>query len=197
MTCNTISGAMTLRHDILKGTWRRIAGRAGVATSSEPELRPLRDRLDRSGQVGDRGDILLALPNALTVADVSVIHPAARTYMRAAAAATGSAAAVRDRQKTARCDREDMGGYAFVPLSVESYERMGEPAMQLLNTLSATAAASGKVLKSDFVRNALCELSVGLCKGNSIMYRAGLMILARTSGKAFLSGATIPTSNVA
>ena len=41
MTCKSLSGAMTLRHHILKGIWRRIACRAGGATSLEPVLRPL------------------------------------------------------------------------------------------------------------------------------------------------------------
>jgi hypothetical protein len=196
MTCNTLSGARTLRHDIIKGIWRRSAGRAGVATSEEPELRPLRGRDDRSGNAGDRGDILLAMQSALTVADISVVHPAARTYVRAAAATAGSAAALRDRDKKARYERGDTGGYAFVPLSVESYGRMGVPAMQLLNTLADTAAASGVVVKGDFVRNTLRELSVGLCKGNGILYRAGLKILARASGRAFLSGTDVPTADV-
>ena len=37
---------------------------------------------------------LLALQDALTVVDVSVVHPAASTYVNAAARAEGSAAAV-------------------------------------------------------------------------------------------------------
>jgi hypothetical protein len=196
MTCDTISGVRTMRHNIITDTWRRSAARAGVATSAEPHLRPLRDRRDRSGNDGDRGDILLALRSALTIADVSVIHPAASTYVAAAARTTGSAAAVRDRHKQARYDRGDAGGYAFVPLSVETYGRMGAPAMKLLNTLADTAAAAGVVIKGDFVRNTLRELSVGLCKGNGLMYRAGLKILARTSGCAFLSGADVPVADL-
>ena len=196
LTCNSLSGAITLRHHILTGIWRRTAGRAGVATSSEPELRPLRGRHDHSGNAGDRGDILLALQTALTVGDVSIIHPAARTYARAAAQTAGSAAAVRDHQKRTKYDRGDAGGYAFVPLSIETYGRLGEPAMKLLNTLADTAAAGGVVVKGDFVRSALRELSTGLCKGNGIVYRAGLKILARASGRAFLSGADAPTADV-
>ena len=114
----------------------------------------------------------------------------------AAAQTTGSAAALRDRHKRAKYARGDMGGCTFVPLSVESYGRLGAPAMQLLNDLADTAAASGVVVKGDFVRNTLRELSVGLCKGNGIMYRAGLKILARTSGRAFLSGNDVPTAEL-
>lgn len=52
----TMSGAMTPRHDILKGCWRRIAGLAGVATSEEPRLGPLRDGRGRSGGAEERGE---------------------------------------------------------------------------------------------------------------------------------------------
>jgi hypothetical protein len=192
MVCSTISGAMTLRHDILKGTWRRIVSRGGFATSVEPRLGQLRDRRDRSGRAEERGDILLALPNALTVADVSVIHPAAQSYVRGAAAAAGSAAALRDQQKRTRYEQSFPGGYAFTPLVVETYGRMGKPAMELLNTIATQACASGTFTRGDFVGAALRELSVALCKGNAVMYRAGLTVLARCSGHAFLDGATVP-----
>ena len=41
MICTSLSGAMTLRHDILKNIWCRIARRAGIATSEEPVLCPI------------------------------------------------------------------------------------------------------------------------------------------------------------
>jgi len=49
-----------------------------------------------------RGDVLS--PSASPVVDVSVIHPAADTYRRAAARTTGSAAACRDIAKKAPAD---------------------------------------------------------------------------------------------
>ena len=58
---------------------------------------------------------------------------------------------------------------AFIPLSTESYGRLGMPAMGLLNTLAATAAASG-VVKDMFVFNALRQLSIGLCRGSGALY---------------------------
>ena len=60
-----------------------------------------------------RGDILLALQDALTVVDVSVVHPAASTYFYACAHAEGSAAAVRDQAKHVQYDYLDSLGYAF------------------------------------------------------------------------------------
>lgn len=198
MTCKSLSGAMTLRHDILKGIWRRIACRAGVATSLEPVLRPLQGSQSAAiaNRPESRGDILLALQDALTVVDVSVVHPAASTYVNAAARAEGSAAAVRDHAKRAQYENSDPLGYAFVPLSTETFGRLGKPAMALLNKLAECASASGVVFKDGFVVNALRELSVGLCRGNCVLYKRSLYALARVSGTAFRAGADIPTSEI-
>ncbi|MGL4351025.1 MAG: hypothetical protein ACRCT2_10760 [Plesiomonas shigelloides] len=189
---------MTLRHDILKGIWRRIACRAGVATSLEPVLRPLQGSQSAAiaNRPESRGDILLALQDALTVVDVSVVHPAASTYVNAAARAEGSAAAVRDHAKRAQYENSDPLGYAFVPLSTETFGRLGKPAMALLNKLAECASASGVVFKDGFVVNALRELSVGLCRGNCVLYKRSLYALARVSGTAFRAGADIPTSEI-
>jgi hypothetical protein len=197
MVCKSLSGAMTLRHDILKKIWCRIARRAGIATSEEPVLRPMQGATAAllTNRDGARGDILLALPSALTVADVSVIHPAAQTYRRAAAREAGSAAAERDRAKRSLYETADPHGYAFCPISIETFGRLGKPAMELLNTLAETAADGG-VLKETFVTTALRELSVGLCRGNAVLYKRGLKTMARVSGTAFQEGMLVPTGEI-
>ena len=142
-----------------------------------------------------RGDILLVLPDGLTVTDVSVVHPCASTYVRAARVA-GGAAVVRDAAKQAKYQTADPSGYAFVPLSHESFGRMGQPAMKLLNTLAEVASANGRVVKAGFVGNALRELSISLCRGNALMHRRGLGVLARVTGNCFRAGLTVPTADV-
>ena len=197
MTCKSLSGAMTLRHDLTKNDWCRIARRAGIATSAEPVLRPLQGAQAAllADRQGSRGDILLALSSALTVADVSIVHPAADTYVRAAANAAGSAAAVRDQAKRARYETDDPHGYAFIPLSMETYGRMGKPAMELLNKLAETAADGG-VNKDSFVTNALRVLSIGLCRGNAVLYKRSLPVMARVRGTSFRSGMLVPTGEI-
>ena len=87
------------------------------------------------------------------------------------------------------------GGYAFVPLSVETHGRWGKPAMRLLGQLSDHAGFTGADSGS-FVANALCELSVALCKGNHLVFRAGLKVLARAAGVGFCAGASDPIVDV-
>ena len=199
MTCRSLSGAVTLRHDILKEIWRRIANRAGIATSVEPVMRPLRGSQAAAiaNRPESRGDILLVLDSALTVADVSVVHPCAITYMRAGAREEGGAAAVRDAAKRAQYATADPNGYAFTPLSTESFGRLGKPAMKLLSKLAETAGAGGVRPKDGFVAHALRELSIGLCKGNAVLYKRSMYALARASGNEFRAGMDYPTAQVA
>jgi hypothetical protein len=197
MSCKALSGAMTLRHEILKGTWRRIANRAGIASSAEPAMRSL-PGVQASAVANSpesRGDILMVLPDGLTVTDVSVIHPAAASYVRAARV-EGGAAASRDQVKRAQYSSADPNGYAFVPLSVETFGRLGKPAMELLNQLATTAASGGTARKDCFVIGALKELSVALCRGNGFVLRRSLGVLARVAGTSFLMGMTVPTSEI-
>jgi hypothetical protein len=79
MCCPTLAVQLTLRHDILK--W--ILHRAGIAPALEPDLHSLPGLTAGEGtsahgsaiRVGARGDVLLAMPQGISIADVSVIHP--------------------------------------------------------------------------------------------------------------------------
>jgi hypothetical protein len=83
-----------LRHDKLVEVVRRAMRRGGVTSSKEPLLAALqpgpRIRLSRAEA---RGDILYVLTNELQVGDLSVVHPGAARYCRAAAATPGAATA--------------------------------------------------------------------------------------------------------
>ena len=85
---------------------------------------------------------------------------------------------------------------AFVPLSTDTFGTLGKPAMALLNKLAECASASGVVFKDCFVHNALRELSVGMCRGNCVLYKRSLYALDRVSDTAFRAGAAIPTSEI-
>ena len=107
-----------------------------------------------------RWDILLALASALTVVDVSVIHICARAYVEAASHKEVSAAEVQDQQKRVKYERADPHGYAFIPLSIETYGRLGKPEIQLLNTLGESCR--GRHGQESFVANALHHLSIAV-----------------------------------
>ena len=142
---------------------------------------------------GARGDAIMTLPEGTIVADVSVIHPAAQTYIGVAARATGAAAALRDASKVEKYRRSAMGGACeFVPLSVETYGRMGEPAMALLRRLAEVAADGGRVNKQRWMKSALRKLSVALMRGNSWRFKAGLSVGARVAGRSFQAGLVRP-----
>ena len=68
--------------------------------------------------------------------------------------------------------------------------------MALLNKLAECDSAGGVVFKDGFVVNALRELSIGLCRGNCVLYKRSLYALALASGNASRAGADIPTSKI-
>jgi hypothetical protein len=175
--------------------------RAGIASTQEPALRRLPGLAGGAGtsatgastRVEAPGDILLALSGGITVADISITHPLAINTLAAAAKTAGVAAARREQQKRATYSRVEPNGYPFVPFSVESYGRIGQPAMKLLHALGDEAAGPGGVTRASFVAGALREISFGLCRGNFFMYRACLGMFAKSSGTGFRAGMRVPT----
>ena len=205
MVCSSVQGQSSMRHDILKGILRRIVHRAGVASTLEPPLRRLTGLQagvtapTGGGDIGrleGRGDVLMALGTGMSVVDVSVTHPAGAANRAAAANSDGAAAARRDAEKRRAYNRLEPNGYPFVPFSVETYGRLGKPAIALLGRLGVEAAGVGGVSKSAFVRSAIRELSVGLCRGNCVMYRKSLGLRAAGVGQGFRPGAARPTAEV-
>ena len=140
--------------------------------------------------------MLMALGTGMSVVDVSVTHPAGAASRAAAANSDGAAAARRDAEKRRAYNRLEPNGYPFVPFSVETYGRLGKPAIALLGRLGVEAAGVGGVSKSAFVRLAIRELSVGLCRGNCVMYRKSLGLRAAGVGQGFRPGAARPTAEV-
>ena len=204
LLCDLLSGAGTLRHDILVGFWCRAAYRAGIASSKEPVYRELQRQAAAAGRGarrghtgGQRGDALLVMPEGVLVTDVAVVHPTAETYLQGAVRADGSAAAARGASKVAAFEALGAnGGYDFKPLIVETFGRLGKPAMSLLSRLADIAAEGGKVTKEVFVANTLKEMSVGLCRGNGAMLAAGRKVLVNVTGRDVQRGALQPTEEL-
>jgi hypothetical protein len=145
----------------------------------------------------EHGDMLVVLPDeGLVVTDVSVLHPAANSFFHRAAHTAGAAAYLRDASKNYKYGGGgQVAGGSFTPLSMESYGRLGQPAMQLLQTLAAasSATAGSDVTTSSFVTGALRELGVALVKGNEVVYREALHVYATAGGTAARVGVTVPT----
>ena len=198
MVCPSLKGERTMRHNMQTYAWRRAYSRSGTSTSLEPLL----NRLDpASRDTMQRGDILLAGARGVQVVDVSVTHPTAVRTLVAAAYTAGAAAAVRDEQKRKKyAAAGDAAPYAFTPLTVETYGRMGGPAMAHLSELGDLAVANAplgtRVTKSRFIEGALRELSVALANGNDVIVRRFLGYQARASGSAFQPGLAVPTADV-
>jgi hypothetical protein len=156
--------------------------------------------------------LVLLSEEGLVVTDVSVVHDAANSFFQRSAHVAGAAAFLRDASKFRKYGgggqvaggrwqvaggRRQVAGVSFTPLPMESYWRLGRPAMQLLQTLAAAAAspatAGSDVTSSSFVTGALLELIVALVKENEVVYREALHVYATAGGAAARACATVPT----
>jgi hypothetical protein len=200
MQCPSVAEYTMLRHDILKRILRHVVHRAGIASTQEPALRRLPGLAGglaplptgASKRVEARGDILLALPGGI-IADISTTHPLIINTQAAAATTAGTAAARWEQQKRATYSPVEPNGYPFVPFSVESYGCIVQLAMKLLHALGDEAAGPGGVTRASFVAGTLREISFGLCRGNSFMYRVCSGMFAKSSGTGFRAGMRVPT----
>jgi hypothetical protein len=102
--------------------------RAGIAFTLEPPLRRLPALAAGAGTSAEgsailpeaRGDILLALPQGISITDISVIHPLSLNIISRAATTAGAAASHRDQLKRTSYARVEPHGYGFVLFSMET-----------------------------------------------------------------------------
>jgi hypothetical protein len=132
------------------------------------------------------------------VTDVSVVHPAANSFLQLAAHMAGAAASAMDAAKSCKYGGGgQVAGCSSATLSMESYRRLGRLAMQFLRTpadaAASSATAGSDVTTSSFVTAALRGLIATLVKGNEVVYREALHVYATASGTAACAGATVPT----
>jgi hypothetical protein len=134
----------------------------------------------------------------MCVGDVSIIHPGAATYRRAAAATAGAAAAIRDQQKRTQYRNYGDTAFRFVPLSVETYGRLGKPFMELLSDVAERAVLQGAGLfsKDQFVSGVVQELSVCMCRYNARLEQGVSGFFVRASGACLAHGRHRPTAVV-
>jgi hypothetical protein len=79
----------------------------------------------------------------------------------------------------------------FVPMSVESFRRLGAPALTLLDDLADQAVQASRrawPLSGRIHRGKLRELSVTLCWGNVSLCWSGAYVSTRASGRTLMRG---------
>jgi hypothetical protein len=154
-------------------------------------------KIYRSG-MPSRGDILYEVTNELQVGDVSIVHPGAARYRRAANATPGAAAAQRDTEKQALYRQDEWGTYRCMPLSVETFGRLGTPMMRLLSDIGNLAVSSceSPFTKEQSVSGVLRELSASLCKINACLKHGVSGFFVRASGVCIRHGRSRPTAKV-
>ena len=169
---------------------------AQQATQPAPEQDSPAEDIPRSQRDAQRGDLLAFFPGAPVLGDVCVTHPLAASNVRAAALRDGAAAAAADKRKRDKYGRTGTGACTFVPLSHETYGRVGPAAFAFLNRIADVAAGSGAASRRVFLENAMRDLSTTLCRAVARQVRAAAPLQARHAGKAVLVGLAVPADDL-
>jgi hypothetical protein len=176
MVCTAVQGKATMHQDILSRILRRDVHRARVANTLEQALQGL-PGIDAGAiatgesfpRLGAQGDMLVTLESGMTMVEVSVTQSPGVALRVASAVTDGAAAARQNAEKRRAYNQLAPHGVPLVPFLLETYGRLGKPAVAFLGMLGAEAVAGGDVSTSGFVAAALQVLSVGLFNGNSLI----------------------------
>lgn len=123
-------------------------------------------------------------------------HPLGDTYVGESAGSDGWTALLGEREKRHKYGRSGTGVCEFVPLSHETYGRVGPAAMKFLDRIARTAAGAGNISKRAFLENAMRRLSTTLCRGIAVQARASAPLRARHLRRAVLPGLLQPTDEL-
>jgi hypothetical protein len=168
---NMTSREATIRHNYVLNTVLRLARDAGFATAKEEAVR------DEHGQKLRPDAIITSTISVhrLLYLDVSVVHPAAKSYSAQSAFVQKPLAAATTREKrkhrlydaVARTDQA-----VFIPLVIESYGAFGREFVGFLSSLASVAAEyhgfDEKEMK-DWMRDARRDIVFALQGGNALM----------------------------
>jgi hypothetical protein len=124
-------------------------------------------------------------------------YPADASFAGGAARTPGFAAAAQDASKR-RAYRQVSSALPFVPMSVESFGRLGAPVLPLLGDLADQAVQAGGPgpSRTAFILGALRELSVALRRGNVSLCRSGAYVVMRAAGRTPMRGLARPSTEM-
>jgi hypothetical protein len=102
----------------------------------------------------------------LAVIDVSVVHPAANSFLQQVAHTAGARGSLRTGRGKVLQIQWRQAGSSFAPSSIESLGCLGWPVMQFLRSLADAAASSATAGSDDFVCVALDVPRGSRCAGS-------------------------------
>ena len=123
---------MTTRHDRILFLLARLAKTVNIANRVEVPLENLK-----------RPDANFFLHNRTIATDVSITHPASKTYCRAAARTLGAAAIREKDKKREYSDQAKAENLDFVPFVLESFGGFGKCATSLVEDLVSEGLLNG------------------------------------------------------
>ena len=190
IACYKFSAAWIRRHDAIVRVVSKACHEGAIPTTVEPRPLSLTDR--------KRPDTTHQFTGSDVRADVTVIHPAAKSYAAEAAHAPGHAANIAAHRKTLKHGpKTKQDGATFVPLAIETYGRLHPKVIDFFKLVAKETVDAGlctepagafptpKIQAGRLLNKTLARVSAALLKGNAQILRQ----FARSARKSSKSSA--------
>ena len=167
--------AMTMRHDLIVRILSRFVQRAGGSCYVEPKF-----------YSGKRPDVHIYFPSSRTMVDVSVIHPAAKSYARRAHVPL-FAAHTRETAKTSKYRKvAETESAFFVPFVLESFGGFGTQALKFVSDVASLAKENLSLAQSepDFRGSMVRSIAIALQAGNAHVALSGSLSSREYAGRS-------------
>lgn len=156
LSCSTLRPLATARHDRLLQILARTGRQCGTTVQVEPSL-------GASSDDGARADGHFFFTSVTVFIDVSVVHPAAPSYVKQGHRFL-SAASRREKQKEdLYLDRAKLAGGLFFPFVLDSFGALGKKAVSFLSRLRDEAVDNGLKEVSGISTNSFLYRSLSIC----------------------------------
>ena len=176
LVCNRLKRtSMTTRHDRVLYLLARLARTVNIATRVEVPLENQK-----------RPDANFFLHNRSIATDVSIIHPASKTYAKKAAKALGAAARREGEKKREYSEQARSENLDFIPFVLETFGGFGKEAVTLQEILTDEGSLNGMgnlggmKARTFFTR----ALSVCLQSGNALVMQEGCAMTRQAANRA-------------
>ena len=177
LSCSSFSPLWSARHDGVKQLLASIMTMAGASVMVEPTPSHLR----RAFEDGRRPDLLIHMGERTILADVTIKHPLAPSYVRGLAQSSLGTALEGERIKNEQYAAEAKAMLMeFVPISLETTGGWGPAAQRLVKSVAKYAGEhSPSLSQSEALRDLIQGSAIAIQRGNAYLLRTAYQRSAR------------------
>jgi hypothetical protein len=176
LSCDSNSGLWSARHDGVKQIIASLMTAAGASVLIEPTPGQMR----RGFSDGRRPDLLIHMGHRTILADVTVKHPLAPSYVPVLSQTPLGVAREGERIKNRLYAAEARAmGMEFIPISIETTGGWGPAAVELVKAVASHAVEHSSLTRAEALGNLIQGTALAVQRGNAYLVLTAYQKCAR------------------